>query len=57
VRRYGQPAQHRHSVQIEINRKLYMHEDTLEMHAGFDTLRAHLEALVRQLLVTDPRKL
>jgi hypothetical protein len=34
-----------------------MHEDTLEMHPGFDTLRAHLEALVRQLLVTDPRKL
>jgi N-formylglutamate deformylase len=57
VRRYGRPTGHRHSVQIEINRKLYMHEDTLEMHAGFDTLRAHLEALVRQLLVTDPRKL
>jgi N-formylglutamate deformylase len=57
VRRYGQPAQHRHSVQIEINRKLYMHEDTLQLHAGFGSLQAHLKALVQQLLVTDPRTL
>jgi N-formylglutamate deformylase len=57
VRRYGQPAQHRHSVQVEINRKLYMHEDTLEMHAGFSSLQTHLKALVVQLLRTDPRKL
>jgi N-formylglutamate deformylase len=57
VRRYGRPAQHRHSVQIEINRKLYMNEDTLEMHAGFDSLQLHLNALVQQLLLTDPRTL
>jgi N-formylglutamate deformylase len=57
VRRYGQPAQNRHSVQIEINRKLYMHEDTLEMHAGFGVLQGHLKALVRQLLLIDPRQL
>jgi N-formylglutamate deformylase len=57
VRRYGQPAQNRHSVQIEINRGLYMNEDTLEMHAGFDTLQMHLKALVQQLLLTDPRRL
>jgi N-formylglutamate deformylase len=57
VRRYGQPAQHRHSVQIEINRKLYMHEDTLQMHAGFNPLQMHLQTLVRKLLVIDPRVL
>jgi N-formylglutamate deformylase len=57
VRRYGQPAQHRHSVQIEINRKLYMHEDTLQMHAGFDALQMHLQTLVRKLLAIDPRLL
>ena len=32
VRRYGNPAQHRHSIQVEINRKLYMDETTLEQH-------------------------
>jgi N-formylglutamate deformylase len=30
VRRYGNPAQHRHSIQVEINRKLYMDETTLD---------------------------
>ena len=33
VRRYGDPARHRHSIQVEINRRLYMDEQTLELHA------------------------
>jgi N-formylglutamate deformylase len=57
VRRYGNPAQHRHSVQVEINRKLYMHEDSLQIHAGFDVLQAHLQAIVQILLGLDPRAL
>jgi N-formylglutamate deformylase len=57
VRRYGNPAQHRHSVQIEINRKLYMDEDSMQMHAGFHTLQNHLKTLVQKLLTIDPRKL
>jgi N-formylglutamate deformylase len=57
VRRYGNPAQHRHSVQVEINRKLYMHEDTLAMHTGFDPLQAHLKSMVQMLLDLDPRTL
>ncbi len=57
VRRYGNPAQHRHSVQVEINRKLYMHEDTLAMHAGFDALQVHLKAMVQMLLSLDPKTL
>ena len=55
VRRYGKPDQHRHSVQLEINRKLYMDESTLSMHAGFDVLKEHLQSLVQQLLAYDPR--
>jgi N-formylglutamate deformylase len=57
VRRYGNPALHRHSVQVEINRKLYMDENTLAMHAGFDKLQQHLQAMVQLLLTTDPRQL
>jgi N-formylglutamate deformylase len=57
VRRYGDPQAQRHSIQVEINRKLYMDEHTLEPHQGFVTLRAQLRQLVEQLLVTDPRKL
>jgi N-formylglutamate deformylase len=57
VRRYGDPARHRHSVQLEINRKLYMHEDTLAMHEGASALKADLLSLVQRLLSTDPRAL
>jgi N-formylglutamate deformylase len=57
VRRYSHPAQHRHSIQLEINRKLYMDEQTLAMHAGFAPLQTHLRSLVDTLLKTDPRLL
>ncbi|WP_137894001.1 N-formylglutamate amidohydrolase [Ramlibacter sp. 2FC] len=57
VRRYGQPDADRHSIQLEINRKLYMDEQTLAPHAGFAPLQAQLRALVQRLLVADPRRL
>lgn len=49
VRRHGQPHRGRHSVQIEINRALYMDEARFERHAGFDRLAADLARLVEQL--------
>jgi N-formylglutamate deformylase len=55
VRRYGQPEQHRHSVQIEINRALYMNEATLEITDGFAPLRENLKQLVLALQTFDPR--
>ena len=57
VRRHSAPLQHRHSLQVEINRKLYMSEDTLQMHAGFESLQTQLKSLVQLLLTTDPRAL
>lgn len=57
VRRYGDPARQRHGIQVEVNRKLYMDEETLEPNAGFETLRGHLRQLVQRLLATDPRTL
>jgi N-formylglutamate deformylase len=56
VRRYGHPAQHRHSIQVEINRKLYMDETTLaQMPEGMARLQADLKTLVQRLLAHDPR--
>jgi N-formylglutamate deformylase len=55
VRRYGHPADQRHSVQVEVNRKLYMDEQTLELNAGFDTLRRNLRSFAEMLLAVDPR--
>ena len=57
VRRYGQPQAHRHSLQLEINRRLYMDEHSLQPHAGFGRLQADLQHMVERLLTLDPRQL
>jgi N-formylglutamate deformylase len=57
VRRFGDPAAQRHSIQVEVNRKLYMDEETLEPHEGFEKLKGDLRLLIEALLATDPRKL
>ena len=57
VRRYGRPQEHRHSIQLEINRRLYMSEATFEMTDGFARLQRDLQSLVQMLLATDPRRL
>ncbi len=49
VRKHGRPAEPRHSLQIEINRRLYMDETTLEKSAGFAALQADLARLVEAL--------
>lgn len=56
VRRYGDPSRQRHSIQLEINRRLYMNEHTLALeHTGFAQLRTNLQALMQKLLAHDPR--
>lgn len=57
VRRYGQPSTCRHSLQLEINRKLYMDENTLALIQQAEALKASLRSLVDLLLSTDPRRL
>lgn len=49
VRRHGQPAEGRHSLQIEINRALYMDEATLLKNEGFEKLKPVLTGLVSRL--------
>jgi N-formylglutamate deformylase len=49
IERIGNPAQGRHSLQIEIRRPLYMDEATRERNAGFATLQQHLTQLLRVL--------
>lgn len=49
VRRHGRPDEGCHSLQIEINRALYMDETTLEQVDGFATLKPHLTSLVARL--------
>jgi N-formylglutamate amidohydrolase len=46
VRRHGRPHENRHSLQIEVDRSLYMDQKTLEKLPGFDRLQADLTTLV-----------
>jgi N-formylglutamate deformylase len=49
VRMHGDPARGRHSLQIEINRALYMDEATREPSAGFGALQAAIDAVLVQV--------
>jgi N-formylglutamate deformylase len=49
VRRHGRPSENRHSLQIEVNRKLYMNEDSFDRNANFPKLKSDLDALVAAL--------
>ena len=49
VRRHGDPGNNRHSVQIEINRKIYMDEVTLQKHEGFEVLQEQLNQLIQEI--------
>jgi N-formylglutamate amidohydrolase len=46
VRRYGRPAEGRHSLQIEVSKALYMDERSLARSAGFRPLQKDLTALI-----------
>ena len=49
VRLHGRPAEHRHSLQIEINRRLYLDETTLAKNAGYPRLQANLRRFLDAL--------
>jgi len=49
VRRQGRPAENRHSLQIEVDRSLYVNQKTLEKLPGFEDLQADLARLVEAL--------
>ena len=47
---YGRPARGLHTLQIEVNRGLYMNERTLQKSAGFDALADDLARFVADLM-------
>ena len=46
VRAFSDPAANRHSLQIEVNRKLYMDEGTREKNPGFGKLKGDIDRLL-----------
>ncbi len=55
VRRYSDPGRGRHSIQIEVNRALYMDETRIMPHPGYRILKSNLASLVETLAATAPR--
>ena len=49
VQTIGRPADGVHSVQIEINRRLYLDEATIQKHGGFDELASRIDELTGRL--------
>lgn len=53
TRHYGRPREHRHALQIEINRALYMDEQHIQPHGGMARLIADLKRLCAELASLD----
>jgi len=49
VRRYSDPLRGRHSLQLEINRGLYMDEGSITKSEGFAALKADITRLVESI--------
>jgi N-formylglutamate amidohydrolase len=49
IRTHGRPAEHRHSLQIEMKRSLYMDEATLTANDGYEKLKADLRQMVAEV--------
>lgn len=54
TRHYGRPSRGVHTLQIEINRRLYMDERTYDRLPTFDRLRQDLAAVIRALAALPP---
>lgn len=52
--RYGMPNEGLHTLQIEVNRSLYMDEETLALRRDFRNLRAHLTNLAGNIVQSLP---
>ena len=50
MRAFSNPALRRHSLQLEINKRLYMNEATRSKHDGFAVLQKNLLTLVDAVL-------
>jgi len=50
VRAFSDPRAGRHSLQVEVNKRLYMDETSRDKHAGFARLQSDLQTLIDALV-------
>ena len=49
TKQYGNPSDDIHVIQIEINKKLYMNENSIEKNENFENLRTKLTSVIEEL--------
>jgi N-formylglutamate amidohydrolase len=54
---YGTPADHVHALQIELNRALYMNEESVTRLPELEDIKKRIESLIKQLCSIDPQRL
>ena len=54
TKKYGDPNNGIHVIQIEINKKLYMDEDKIKKNKNFFNLRKKLTSVIRELSHLSP---
>ena len=47
---YGRPTKNQHAVQVEIDRSLYMNEQTIRPNANFETFRAQMQSVMAEIV-------
>lgn len=52
TRYYGRPKESVHALQIEISRRLYLHEEAIRPNLSFPILKSNLESILRNILST-----
>lgn len=57
VRKWSNPAQNRHSLQIEIKRALYMDEQTRAKNEGFSRTQRNMRALLKEVIEFTKRNM
>lgn len=57
TRNYGRPASGVHTLQIELNRGLYMDEKSVTRRPGMTVVSEHMTAVIAGLCALDPAKL
>jgi N-formylglutamate amidohydrolase len=53
---HGQPALGRHALQIEVRRRLYLDEASVQPHDGFLTLRQHMGEIAQEICAFTRRE-
>lgn len=49
TQKYGAPRLGRHTIQVELNRALYMNEETRHMYSEFPVMREYITATIEQI--------